>query len=76
MSEITELGMSLAPKVAPIWLILWKCIGIELKIIKHRTTKSIPHTDGLLQSIEISDKFISLKIRTKSAMHPKHILNI
>ncbi len=34
MSEIIELGMSLIPKVAPIWLILWKSIGIELKIIK------------------------------------------
>ena len=63
MSEITELGMSLAPKVAPIWLILWEWIGIELKKIKHRTTKLIPRTDGLLQPIEISDKFISLNIR-------------
>ncbi len=57
MSEITELGCALEPKVAPIWLILWKWIGIELTIIKHQTTKSIPHTDGLMQSIEISDIF-------------------
>ena len=76
MSEITELGMSVAPKVSPIWLILWEWIGIELTKIKHQTTKSIPHTDGLLQSIEILDNFISLNTRKTSAMHPKHILNI
>ena len=68
--------MSLAPKVAPIWLILWEWIGIELKIIKHQTTKLVPHTDGLLQSIEILDNFISLNTRKTSAMRPKHILNI
>ena len=62
MSEITALVCAVEPKVAPIWLILWEWIGIELKIIKHQTTKLIPHTDGLLQAIEISDKFISLKI--------------
>ena len=55
MSEITELGMSLAPRVSPIGLILWEWIGIELKIIKHQTTKLIPHTDGLWRSIEISE---------------------
>jgi hypothetical protein len=57
MSEIIELGMSLIPKVAPIWLILWKSIGIELKIIKHQTTKLVSHTDKLLQSIEILTNF-------------------
>ena len=67
---------ALAPKVSPIWLILWEWIGIELKKIKHQTTKSLPHTDGLVQSIEISDKSNFLKICKKSAMHPKNILNI